>query len=102
MTITDWKNKNDVLFNNAVVELAKIAIEEFGTLEEYDGDKFDYKAEIERYVEENWDAVLDNELVNAINERYDVACIINANQYGGGGYEVIRYLAIATAKYAIK
>jgi len=102
MRFSDWNKMNEPLFNTAVVELSEIAIEEFGTLGEYDGDKFDYKAEIERYVEENWDAVLDNELVNAINERYDVACIINANQYGGGGYEVIRDLAIATAKYALK
>ena len=44
---------------------------------------------------ENYQEVLPEELLTAVRERHDVACIVNANAYGGGGYEVLQDLFLA-------
>ena len=48
---------------------------------------------IEEEVEESWQNVLDEKLVDAIYDKIDVANVTDKNMYGGGGYEILRNLA---------
>ena len=49
-----------------------------------------YRPVIEELVEEEYQYVLDDKLLNAVYDRYDVQSIVNKNAYGGGGYEVLK------------
>ena len=49
---------------------------------------------IEDFVEENYQDVLPDELLDAIYDRKDVSSIVNKRQYGGGGFETIRDFAL--------
>lgn len=49
-----------------------------------------YKPVIEELVEEEYQYVLDDELLNAVYGRHDVQSIVNKNAYGGGGYETLK------------
>ena len=54
-----------------------------------------YRPVIEELVEENYQDVLDDELLDAVYDRYDVQSIVNKNAYGGGGYEVLKQFSNA-------
>lgn len=49
-----------------------------------------YKPVIETLVEEEYQYVLDDELLDAVYDRYDTQSIVNKNAYGGGGYETLK------------
>lgn len=49
----------------------------------------------ESWCEEVYEEVLPEDLLKAVRERHDVACIVNSQAYGGGGYEVMQDLYIA-------
>lgn len=44
----------------------------------------------EKYVEENWEDFLEDDLIEAINDRIKVGMIVDKYCYGGGGFEVER------------
>lgn len=44
----------------------------------------------EKYVEENWEDFLDDDLIEAINDRIKVGMIVDKYCLGGGGFEVER------------
>ena len=54
-----------------------------------------YRPVIEELVEEDYQDVLDDELLDAVYDRYDVQSIVNKNAYGGGGYEVLKQFSNA-------
>lgn len=41
------------------------------------------------WLEDNYEEVLPEDVLKAVRERHDVACVVDANAYGGGGYEVL-------------
>ena len=54
-----------------------------------------YVPVMEQMVEENYQDVLDGDLLDAVYDRYDVQSVTGKNMYGGGGYETIKDLSIA-------
>ena len=82
-----WKKNNDVLYTNAVNKLSEYVLSMYDP-EDLIGDP----ENIEEEVEESWQNVLDENLVNAIYDKIDAAKIIDKNMYGGGGFEVLRHL----------
>lgn len=54
-----------------------------------------YKPVIEELVEKDYQDVLDDELLDAVYDRYDVQSIVNKNAYGGGGYETLKQFSNA-------
>ena len=83
-----WKKNNDVLYTNAVNKLSEYV------LSMYDPeDLIEDPENIEEEVEESWQNVLDEKLVDAIYDKIDVANVTDKNMYGGGGYEILRNLA---------
>lgn len=83
-----WKKNNDVLYTNAVNKLSEYVLSMYDP-EDLIGDP----ENIEEEVEESWQNVLDENLVDAIYDKIDVANVTDKNMYGGGGYEILRNLA---------
>jgi len=83
-----WKKNNDVLYTNAVNKLSEYVLSIYDP-EDLIGDP----ENIEEEVEESWQNVLDEKLVDAIYDKIDVANVTDKNMYGGGGYEILRNLA---------
>jgi len=83
-----WKKNNDVLYTNAVNKLSEYVLSMYDP-EDLIGDP----ENIEEEVEESWQNVLDEKLVDAIYDKIDVANVTDKNMYGGGGYEILRNLA---------
>ena len=46
----------------------------------------------DKWCNENAESNLPDELLDAVHQRYDVACIVNAKSLGGGGYEMMQDL----------
>lgn len=84
-----WKKNNDVLYTNAVNKLSEYVLSMYDP-EDLIGDP----ENIEEEVVESWQNVLDEKLVDAIYDKIDVANVTDRNMYGGGGYEILRNLAI--------
>lgn len=76
------------------------SIKEFNKKFEKDAGNFNYV--FEDWITENWENTLPQYLVDAINQQYDVASIINAEAYGGGGYEFIQDLKRCTMKRVVE
>ena len=86
-SIDSWKSENDALYKRAVDKLSEYILSMYDP-EDLIGDP----ENIEEEVEESWQNVLDENLVNAIYDKIDAAKIIDKNMYGGGGFEVLRHL----------
>lgn len=82
-----WTENNNLAYKQAVDVLSKYVIERFGP-----EDILDNPDMVEDEVGDSWQDVLDSDLLQAIYDKYDVACVTHSNCYGGGGYEVLREL----------
>ena len=95
LSFNGWVESNDAKFEKAVDILSKFVIDN------YDPDEIIENPQVvEDIVNECWEDVLDADLVEAINDRHDVACITHKYCFGGGGYEADRDLEICT-KYKV-
>lgn len=92
-SFTMWAQENNEQYAKAVEMMAQYIIEELDieSLEEYEENYY----EIEDAAS-NWREWLDDELVDAIEEKIDVAKVVDKDCYGGGGWEVERDFQIDT------
>lgn len=86
-SFTMWAQENNKLYAQAVETMAKYIIEELDieSIEDYDDNYY----EIEDAAS-NWREWLDDDLVDAIEEKIAVAKVVDKDCYGGGGWEVER------------
>lgn len=86
-SFTMWAQENNEQYAKAVETMAKYIIEELDieSLEEYEENYY----EIEDAAS-NWREWLDDELVDAIEEKIAIAKVVDKDCYGGGGWEVER------------
>lgn len=92
-SFTMWAQENNEQYTKAVEMMAQYIIEELDieSLEEYEENYY----EIEDAAS-NWREWLDDELVDAIEEKIAVAKVVDKDCYGGGGWEVERDFQIDT------
>lgn len=84
-----WVEENEAKYKQAVDILSKYVIERLGEEEILENPD-----SVEEEVRDGWEEILNDELVQAIHDKYDVACITHKYAYGGGGWEVLRDLEI--------
>lgn len=85
--ISSWKDSNDAQYQEAVNILSRHALDYF--------DPEDMIANpdlIEDDVKDCWQFELDDDVLDAIYDRFDVAGVIGKNKYGGGSFEALRQL----------
>lgn len=87
INVSNWVKENDLKYKQAVDFLSKKVIERLGPEEILDNPDI-----IEDEVEDSWQDELSDDLLEAIYDKYDVACVTNKSCYGGGGFEVLREL----------
>lgn len=85
VNIGAWAEHNNIKYKQAVDVLSKHVLE-YIDIEDIINDP----DIVELEVHECWQDVLEEDLVNAIYDKYDIACVTHKNCYGGGGYEVLR------------
>jgi hypothetical protein len=83
-----WAQENNEQYAKAVEMMAQYIIEELDieNIEDYEDNYY----EIENTASSYWREWLDDELVDAIEEKIDIAKVIDKDCYGGGGWEVER------------
>ena len=87
--LKSWIEDNDSAYKQAVDVLSKHVIDLFGP-----EDILDNPDIVEDEVEDSWQDILKGDLLQAIYDKKDVACITHSDCYGGGGFEVLRELEI--------
>lgn len=87
INLKSWVENNNSTYKQAVDVLSKYVIERLGP-----EDILDNPDIVEDEVEDSWQDVLSDDLLEAIYDKYDVACVTNKSCYGGGGFEVLREL----------
>ena len=86
---SSWKDSNDAQYQEAIDILSRHALDYL--------DPEDMIANpdlIENYVDDYWQYDLDDDVLDALYDRFDVAGVIGKNQYGGGRFEALRQLQI--------
>lgn len=87
--IEAWQSENDKLYNEAINELSDYIL----SMHEPD-ELIEDPDIIEREVLDEWQYVLNDQLIDAIYDKIDVNKITGKNKYGGGGFETVRQLQI--------
>lgn len=84
-----WELSRDYDYTYGKLESGPYSIKEWNRKERGHGGVKDLFI---NWCEENYDEVLPEQLLREVRERRDVACVVNAFAYGGGGYEVMQDL----------
>ena len=85
--IDKWTELNDAKYKQAINVLSKHVLNQFD-----EEDMLNNPDIIENEVHDCWQDILTNDILDAVYDKYDIACVTDKNCYGGGGYEVIRKL----------
>lgn len=87
VNIGAWVEYNDSKYKQAVDVLSQHVIKRLGAEEILENPD-----SVEEEVGDCWQDVLNDDLLEAVYDKYDVACVSHKNCYGGGGFEVLREL----------
>lgn len=85
--IDKWTEHNDAKYKQAINVLSNHVLNQFD-----EKDMLNNTDIIENEVHNCWQDILTDDLLDAVYDKYDIACVTDKNCYGGGGYEVIRKL----------
>ena len=89
VNIGAWVEYNDSKYKQVVDVLSQHVIKRLGAEEILENPD-----SVEEEVGDCWQDVLNDDLLKAVYDKYDVACVSHKNCYGGGGFEVLRELEI--------
>ena len=84
-SIDSWESENNTLYQSAVNKLSEYVLSMYEPQ-----DLIEEPDIIETEVKDNWQDILDGDLLDAVYDRRDIASITDKNMYGGGGFEALR------------
>jgi hypothetical protein len=87
INVPTWMKGNDSKYKQAVDVLSRHVLDYIEPEEIINNPDC-----VENEVEDSWQYVLNDDLLDAVYDRRDVACVTHKYCYGGGGFEVLRQL----------